>query len=142
VHAPITTYVYPKPENPSPEFAAVLAGQQKATNVQTGEQEYNGLKNSPSRIAWKQVASGAGWYSKQFESHDAKSEISIRWQDTPAHLDDEHRLSRMSAWLVNAESLRVPFTFELPNSKPRTMNGSIDSRKCLRELAAYKPTVD
>jgi len=91
VHAPVTTYVYPKPEHPSPEFAAALTGEQQTTNTQTGEQEYKGLKNyeasdSPSRIAWKQVASGAGWYSKPNSSnHTMPKARSAYTGKTPWH---------------------------------------------------------
>jgi len=47
VHTPVTAYVYPKPEKPSPEFAAALTGEQHTTNTQTGEQEYKAKPLTP-----------------------------------------------------------------------------------------------
>jgi len=71
LHTPVHSYIYPRPESPVADFVGYNASTGGPLARRTGEQEFSGLKSyensdSPSRVAWKRVASGAGWYSKQF----------------------------------------------------------------------------
>ncbi len=143
LHTPVHAYVYPQPENPAVEFQGFspTTGGPQATQV--SELEYSGLKtyensDSPSRVAWKRVASGAGWYSKQFEAETEQREVAIRWQDTPAHLGTEQRLSRMCSWVMRARDENIAHTFELPGCKPLALaSGQEHYENCLRALAVY-----
>ena len=146
VHAPLLAYVYPKPEEPIVRYAGSSTANDGSPAIHIAEQEYAGLKNyestdSPSQIAWKKVASGAGWYSKQFETQNEQLEIAIRWSDTPAHLDDEQRLSRMCSWVNKATDENSAYTFELPGAKPLALaSGREHGTNCLKALAAYGTT--
>ena len=143
VHTPVQAYVYPRPEQPVVNYAGHDA-QDGTPDRQLGEREYSGLKSyentdSPSQVAWKKVASGAGWYSKEFETLNEQREIAIRWTDTPATLDDEHRLSRMCSWVVRAVEEDTAFTFELPGTVTTGFNSGRDhGNACLRALASYR----
>ncbi len=55
------------------------------------------------RIAWKAVARGAGWYTKQFEGTGGGGALELHWADLPPTLDTEARLARLSAWILAAE---------------------------------------
>lgn len=143
VHAPVKAYVYPKPEEPVVKYAGSNTANDGSPAMHIAEQEYTGLKNyestdSPSQIAWKKVASGAGWYSKQFETQNEQLEIAIRWSDTPAHLDVEQRLSRMCGWVNKATDENTAYTFELPGTKSQALaSGREHGLTCLQALAAY-----
>jgi len=144
LHVPVHAYVYPKPENPIADFTGYNASSGGPLGTRTGEQEYSGLKtyentDSPSRVAWKRVAQGGGWYSKQLEAEAEQREVAIRWQDTPAHFGVEQRLSRMCGWVIRARDENVAHTFELPGIKPLGLaSGGEHSEACLRALAAFK----
>ncbi len=164
VHTPVQANVYPKPEHPMVELPSRNTESDGQAASRRGEQEYEGLKtyentDSPSRVAWKQVASGRGWYSKQFEAESEQQEIAIRWEDTPTNLSCEQRLSRMCSWVVRAMEENSVYTFELPGNFPahngtdRKTLPSRDSttsnplyrssgpdygKSCLRSLAAFK----
>jgi len=144
LHVPVHAFVYPKPENPVAEFSGYNASSGGSLGTRTGEQEYSGLKtyentDPPSRVAWKRVARGGGWYSKQLEAETEQREVAIRWQDTPSHFGVEQRLSRMCGWVIRARDEDVAYTFELPGIKPLGLaSGSEHSEACLRALAAFK----
>ncbi len=116
VHAPVSGYVYPAPEQPTPAFplAADPTGEQAQANdnnqartAQSGE--YDSLRNwqrtdSPASVAWKAVARGNGWYSKDFTSSSADDNLLLQWDDLPTALPIEQRLSRLCAWVVEAQA--------------------------------------
>ncbi len=144
LHTPVNASIYPKPETPAAAFEGYSATAGGPAARRTGEQEFTGLKtyensDSPSRVAWKQVASGAGWFSKQFEAEAEQQEIAIRWQDTPAHMGVEQRLSRMCAWVVRAKEENLAHTFELPGSQTLSLaSGQQHYKACLLALANYQ----
>ncbi len=166
VHTPVQAYVYPRPEHPPVDLPGRNAASDEQTVNRRGEQEYAGLKtyentDSPSRVAWKQVASGKGWHSKQFEAESEQQEIAIRWEDTPSNLSAEQRLSRMCSWVVRAMEENSAYTFELPGNNAVQQgtglitqarrdsstafhiyrsSGPEHGKSCLRLLAAYKQT--
>jgi len=146
LHAPVEAFVYPKPENPVTDFTGFNASGNGSLGTRTGEQEFSDLKayentDSPSRVAWKRVARGGGWYSKQLEAESEQREVAIRWQDTPTHLSVEQRLSRMCAWVVRARDENIAYSFELPGLQPIGLaNSSEHSEICLAALAAFKTT--
>lgn len=146
LHTPIHAYVYPQPEKPVVDFVGYNAISGGPLSKRSGEQEYTGLKtyensDSPSRVAWKRVASGAGWYSKQFEAEAEQREVAIRWADTPSHLNTEQRLARMCSWVVRAKNENIAYSFELPGTKPLALACGIEHfETCLRALAAFDVT--
>ncbi len=143
LHTPVHAYVYPKPENPVADFCGYSASEGGSFGTRSGEQEFSDLKvyentDSPSRVAWKRVARGGEWYSKQLEAETEQREVAIRWQDTPANLGIEQRLSRMCGWVIRARDENVAHTFELPGMQPLSLASGIEhSETCLRALAAF-----
>lgn len=145
LHTPVKAWVYPKPESPAVDFAGYssTAGGTMAKGAES--QEFSGLKvfetsDSLARVAWKRVASGTGWYSKQFEPEAEQREVAIRWQDTPAHLGTEQRLSRLCSWVIRARDENIAYTFELPGAKSLALaSGREHYENCLRALATYNP---
>lgn len=144
VHAPVTAYVYPLPETDAPALADNSTEQGDAATRQPGEREFKQLKryqetDSPGSVAWKQVAKGGSWYSKEFEPEYKNRSNAIRWANTPPQASIEQRLSRMCAWVQNAESSATAYSFEMPGITRRQQQGPEDLKECLRQLAIYSP---
>lgn len=144
VHAPITAYVYPHPETDAPALADDSSEQGDALTTQSGEREFKQLKryqetDSPGSVAWKQVAKGGSWYSKEFEPEYKNKSSTIRWKDTPSLATTEQRLSRMCAWVQSAEASATPYSFEMPGITRNRQHGPAHLKECLRHLAAYNP---
>jgi len=146
VHVDAPGYVYPKPEIPLAPFHSSSEGN-LTSQKHTDEREFKELRtyqitDSPSSVAWKTVARGGAWYSKQFESSDSNNySVYIRWSDIEKSITPEQRLSRMCAWLLEAELKSLPYDFQLPaydnlNSQ-RDFNRKQD---CLRQLAMFNVT--
>ncbi len=142
IHPPVSTYVYPRAESPTAEFNNHSATTSDKTTKQFGEQEYKQLKryqktDSLGSVAWKQVAKGGDWYSKDFEPESTSNNTVIRWQDTPANFTLEQRLSRMCAWVVAAQADNISFGFELPGITLKSQSGPEHVKHCLRLLSTY-----
>lgn len=142
IHAPITAYVYPAPETSAPPLPRSAEISNDARTKIRGEREYKQLKryqetDSLSSVAWKQVARGAGWYSKEFEPEYTSAITSIRWQDTHGQLNIEQRLSRLCAWVQTAEQNAIPYSFELPGVSFSRGQGPNHKKDCLRQLASF-----
>lgn len=143
VHAETKGYVYPQPEQPIQPFRSNLAGDLSGQKI-SEEREYKELRayqvtDNPTSIAWKIVARGGDWYTKEFESPDSDGcEVDIKWSDMDNALPPEQRLSRMCAWLIEANKKTLPFYFQLPGTRQQTGNhGFKHQQYCLRQLAGF-----
>ena len=147
VHAESNGYIYPAPETPVAPFQGVQSGKLKGSQ-KSDEREFRELRayqitDNLSSIAWKTVARGGPWYTKEFETTDSENcDIEIRWADSNKNLSSEQRLSRMCAWLLEAEKKSLPYDFQLPGfgtvSKKR---GSSHLKACLRQLASFNTDI-
>ena len=109
MHFPLTACVYPAPET----GAAAAAGAAARASIRNARRappmpssrdlrEYQ--RGDPlQRVAWKAVARGAGWYTKQFEGGGGGGPLDLDWAELPPALDAEARLSRLTAWVLAAE---------------------------------------
>ena len=96
----------------------------------------------PHRIAWKAVARGAGWYTKQFEGAGGSGAVDLEWADMPAGLDIETRLSRFAAWILAAEREVRAFALRLPGTDLPQGQGAGHRRAALTALALFPPAGD
>lgn len=141
VHTDSSGYVYPKQERPLAPFCShqtgIVAGQK-----QSEEREFKELRayretDNPTSIAWKTVARGGQWYSKEFESTESDScNVDIHWSDIDKTLTREQRLSRMCSWLIEADKNALPYDFELPGYT-NNQGGFNRKQSCLRQLATF-----
>src|SRR5215813_6281884 len=95
------------------------------------------LGDALNRIAWKAVARGAGWYSKQFEGAGGRGLVELDWADLPPALDDELRLSRLTAWILAAEREARAFALRLPGIALPLGQGAVHRRRALAALALF-----
>nr|NMF98607.1 DUF58 domain-containing protein [Aromatoleum toluolicum] len=133
--------VYPAPEPtppPLPEGASRNLGQRAGA---AGDDDFAGLRthqpaDSPRHVAWKTLARGGPMLTKQFSGMDG-GEIDLDWNDLPANLGTEARLSRMTAWIMAAERRGLAFSLTLPDTRIATGRGPQHSTSCLQRLALF-----
>ena len=121
VHFPIAGVVYPEPEPGAPPLPRGAHGHDITAPGMGDESEFSGLReyqpgDAPQRVAWKAVARGAGWYTKEFDGSGGGGPVSLDWAALPATLDTEKRLSRLTAWVLAAERAARPFALRIPGA--------------------------
>jgi len=144
VHFPATGIVYPAPEAPAPHLPPGLQGSDFRRSARAADAELAGLRDyhsgdSPNRIAWKAVARGAGWYTKQFEGTGGSGTLEFRWAELPSGFDTEARLSRLAAWILAAEREARAFGLTLPGVDLPAASGAGHRRAALSALALFPP---
>jgi uncharacterized protein (DUF58 family) len=144
VHFPLTANVYPAPEASPPPLPPGHAGSDARRASRAVEAELAGLRDYQAgdpqhRIAWKAVARGAGWYTKQFEGAGGSGAIDLDWAELPATLDVETRLSRFTAWVLAAEREARAFALRLPGTNLPQGQGPAQRRAALLALALFAP---
>ena len=138
-HFPFEGIVYPAPEATIAPYPMSGTGDTQAT--QRGpEVDFYGLRtyrpgDSLRRVAWKAVARGAGWYSKEFGGDGGHGALDFDWHELPPNLDTEARLSRMCAWVLAAEREGRPFSLRLPGTELARGHGATHRRAALTALA-------
>lgn len=147
VHFPLTGTVFPAPETGAPPLPPGRHGSFVGRSSRLADTELAGLReyergDALNRIAWKAVARGAGWYSKQFEGTGGGGTLELHWSEMPAGLDSETRLSRISAWILAAERAARPFSLHIPGTLLPTAQGASHRRAALTALALFPSDSD
>ena len=142
VHFPLSGLAFPAPEAPPPPLPPGREGSDSRLGARAADAELAGLReyqrgDALNRIAWKAVARGAGWYSKQFEGAGGRGPLELDWAELPAALDTEARLSRLSAWILAAEREARPFALRLPGIELPMGQGGAHRRAALTALALF-----
>lgn len=145
VHFPLTGVVYPAPEPSAPPLPGGADGIDPRAQGRGDEHDLAGLRDyqrgdPPQRVAWKAVARGAGWFSKAFEGTGGGGPVALEWSRLPPHLDTEHRLSRLAAWILAAERTTRPFALALPGTALPASSSREHRRAALTALALYPET--
>jgi uncharacterized protein (DUF58 family) len=134
-------YARPEPGHVPLPPAQAASGQGGASGV--GEEDFAGLRtyhpgDSPRRIAWKAYARSDVFLTKQF-SGSVASELWLDLADVPQALGLEARLSRLTRWVVEAESTGQRFGLRLPGIEFEPEFGALHRDRCLQAIALYKP---
>ncbi len=144
VHFPLIGIVYPAPEAGAPPLPPGMQGSDVLRSARASDAELAGVReyqqgDALNRIAWKAVARGAGWYTKQFEGSGGHGALALDWAELPAGLDIETRLSRLCAWVLAAERETRPFALRIPGSDLAFGQGAGQRRTALTALALFDP---
>ena len=142
VHFPIAGVVYPEPEPGAPPLPRGAHGHDITAPGMGDESEFSGLReyqpgDAPQRVAWKAVARGAGWYTKEFDGSGGGGPILLDWAALPATLDTEKRLSRLTAWVLAAERAARPFALRIPGATLPVASDRDHRRAALTLLAMF-----
>lgn len=142
VHFPLAGVVYPEPEPGAPPLPRGAHGQELTAPGQGDESEFAGLRDyqsgdPPQRVAWKAVARGAGWYTKEFDGAGGGGPVTLDWASLPHALDVETRLARLTAWVLAAERAARPFALRVPGGTLPVANDRNHRRSALTMLAMF-----
>lgn len=144
IHAVTNTYIYPRPESPATTLPRNSTPSQDSRRHPSEEREFDQLKryevtDGLSAVAWKTVAQGRGWFSKEFNSSNSAKELTLSWASTEELQNHEQRLSRLCAWVLQAESTSTPYQLRFPNHVIPPAFGPQQQKTCLRYLASFEP---
>jgi len=133
--------VYPAPERNPPPIATSASGTDGSTQRSGGADDFAGLRghqpaDSPRHIAWKSVARGAPLVTKQFEGGGIAT-LWLDWDLLPRTLDTEARLSRLTAYALQADERGLSFGLKLPNRIIPPASGPAHAEACLMALALH-----
>jgi len=139
-HFPLAGIVFPAPEADAPALPSGALGHDANATARGDDADLAGLRSYQAgdpmqRIAWKAVARGAGWYTKQFEGAGGGGPVDLAWQALPSGMDTEARLARLAAWVLAAEREARPFSLSLPRFRLPTGQGRDHRRAVLTALA-------
>jgi uncharacterized protein (DUF58 family) len=142
VHFPLAGLAYPEPEIGAPPLPPATVGSDLGAIGGSDDAELAGLREYQvgdplQRVAWKAVARGGGWYTKQFDGAGGGGPVLLDWFALPGHLATEARLSRLSAWAVAGERAARRYALRLPDVLLPPGQGREHRRAVLAALALY-----
>lgn len=142
VHFPLAGIVFPAAEISPPPMPAGQSGSDAHAHGRSDDADLAGLRefqrgDPPQRVAWKAVARGAGWFSKEFEGAGGGGPVALAWDALPASLGAEARLSRLTAWVLAAERTAHPFSLTLPGTHLPAQQSREHRLAALTALALY-----
>lgn len=131
--------IYPRPETPCPPFPRHGGQDGRDSTVILGD-EMDDLKSyqagDPIRdIAWKKSAQGQGIFVKKYHLKQGQE---LCFDYNQMNLNDiEARLSRLTAWIVEASKLSLNYQLKLPQFESRMGRGERHYHDCLTALALF-----
>jgi uncharacterized protein (DUF58 family) len=138
-HPQARVLVLPRPETPAPPPPdSGSAGTERSGQ---GEDDFAAIRpfrpgDSPRRLAWKAMArtGGDALLVRQFEGGSG-GQLQLDWNALPAGLDVETRVSRLTRWIVDAESAGLHYSLRLPRTALPLDGGPAHRAACLEALA-------
>ena len=142
VHFPLAGIVFPAAEIGAPALPRGYGGADPLSQGTSDDADLAGLRefqrgDPPQRVAWKAVARGAGWFSKEFDGAGGGGPVALSWDMLPRSLSVEARLSRLTAWVLAAERAARPFSLSLPGVHLPARQGRDHRRAALTALAVF-----
>lgn len=131
--------VYPQPEAyppPLPPDEPRAGGAARARAQATGD--FDGVRayrrGDPLKLVmWKKAAKAEELVSRDSEQAQ-RHELWLDFREA-GHSDPELRLSRLAAWVLQADRLGIDFGLRLPGLQIAPANGEPHKRRCLEALA-------
>nr|WP_240939517.1 DUF58 domain-containing protein [Diaphorobacter sp. HDW4A] len=136
--------IYPEPEKPAPQLPPGEARSNGAGNAPTrGIGEFDGVRayqrGDPLKlVVWKKAAKSFAAGSDELVSRDAQqSQQQELWLDMAATglQAPEARISRLTAWVLQADRLGIEYGLRLPGREISPDTGAAHRHRCLEALA-------
>lgn len=141
LHVPAQGLVYPRPEEDAPALplSAGDAGELRPTIGRQGD--VSGLRNyqpgdSIGSIAWKSAARGQGLLVRTFDTDEGLGQTVFSLQQTGLQSLEE-QLSRLCAWILQAESTQTAYALQLPARQLAAAHGKDQQSLALQALALH-----
>lgn len=139
-------WVYPRPEMPAPALPGVtapIAGAAGAIDLVVAHGDWDGVRgyrrgDPPKQIVWKKAAQALATGSGALVSRDTSAPTAVElWLDYGGTglTDKEARLSRLCAWVREAENRGFAYGLRLPGRELAPGSGATHQRQCLEALA-------
>ncbi|GAC1425882.1 MAG: DUF58 domain-containing protein [Burkholderiaceae bacterium] len=145
----VSVLVYPQPEVDAPPLPLTLATAGNGARLAGDDDTFAGVRayrlgDSIRQMAWRQIArmdpeSGGALVTKQFEGGSA-GDLMLDFNTLPRVLELDLRLSRMTRWVLEAESRSLAYAFRLGSLRLEAALGPAQQQACLRALALYEGT--
>ncbi len=142
VHFPLEGIAYPQPEPSAPPLPIGTGGPDAFVRGAGGDADLAGVRDYQrgdplSRVAWKAVARGAGWFTKAFDGSAGGGPLTLDYAALPHDLPVEAKLSRLTAWVLAAERAARPFALQIPGTSIPVGQGREHRRLALSALALF-----
>lgn len=137
IHPQHQGLVYPKPEINPP--ALPMHQHDGETTPKRGHGlDVHGLRtfrmgDARRNIAWKRSAQAGTLIVREYEQPQG-TDVMLDWSDV-AHLPREQAISRLTAWVVEAEQAQMHYGLRLPNMEVSQGQGATHRHHCLQTLA-------
>jgi len=133
--------VYPAPEANAPPLPWGGDPRPGLDGRSRGQDDFAGLRHhqpadSPRHVAWKAVARGGAWRTKEFDGAGSRA-VWLDWQGLPATMGTEARLSRLARWVVDADARGLAYGLRLPDTELPPARGPAQRHACLAALALF-----
>lgn len=132
--------IHPRPESPVPALPLPATARAHPQQELAGVRAYQ--PGDPlHRLAWRQIArhDGAHLVSKHFTpvgDETGQDSLLLDYAALPQS-GTEARLSRLCAWVLEAERLQLPYRLRLPGTEVHAGLGPSQRMACLRALALH-----
>ncbi|MCX7552897.1 DUF58 domain-containing protein [Marinicella sp. S1101] len=131
--------VYPKPESPCPPFPQ-HGGQDGEKSTPVKGEELSSIRayqqGDPIRdIAWKKTAQSNQTWVKDF--HQTQGQHLLFDFAQMAMSNTEAKLSRLTAWILEAENQGADYQLLMPGFDSGMSSGDVHKHQCLKSLALY-----
>lgn len=133
--------VYPTPEREGPPLPGGGEGRSGEGGTGQGQDDFAGLRHhqpadSPRHVAWKAVARGGPWRTKDFEGNTA-TDITLDWSSLPPDMSTEARIARLTRWVLEADRAGSNYALTLPGHALPRGQGAAHRHQCLSALALH-----
>jgi len=142
VHANAAGMVFPRAEiNPPPlpadsRDAEGIAPRRGSQGDVAGLRDYQ-VGDPLTAVAWKTAARGQGLFVRTFDEELGGNNTHLTLAST-AEIALEAQLSRLTAWVLQAEAVQVDYAVELPDQALASNRGAEHQLAALTALAVYR----
>ncbi len=143
-HPGLRVLVYPAPETPAAPLPETFTLAGDARGSAGGEEDVAAIRpyrpgDSPRRIAWKAMARTASdeLLTKEFGGGD-RGDLRLDWHALPAQMDPEARISRLTRWVLDADTSATRWALVLPGRSIDADAGPEHRARCLEALAVLE----
>jgi uncharacterized protein (DUF58 family) len=141
----VQALIYPSPESNPPAFPNAGGDESAQTKIAL-EGDYHGVRQYQvgdpiKHLSWKHIArldleSGGNLISKEF-AHQGQNQLCFDFNQLSTQLDVELRLSRLCAWIVQAQREQRAYSLRIGTEFFAMASTEEHQRECLRALALY-----
>lgn len=132
--------VYPRPDSSRGLPPPQPGGEGQDSGQARGGDDFASLRpyhpgDSLRQVDWKALAREQGLMSKQFGGGE-REVLWLQWE-LAAPLEGEARLSRLTRWVIEADSQTLCYGLSLPGRQVEPARGEAHRRQCLEALALH-----